>query len=379
MSSWAGQQLLNALDIRATGINPRLLDILHSKIKQFMVEFLVIGEADDGVVKPHVIFHLLLNPYNQNQEFTACRLSMEYEALGPTRDGGALTITGSNYQGSHRKATGSFGFVLTSAGKETTAKTLLNIILGRHSSQRQLGPLHGDLSQFDFNELQVAARTQSQMDGCRDWIAQAFTRFYLLGLITMCGQELQQTPALYEGQQVTYLNFNQHIPSRSATIQPAPFWFPDIIDKKFIMTPTAQHPTGVTIQPIKMWRGRFHDRTVTRQETVNVYNNNRSEHFTFCYNYTDSSRPSSAGGPSSGQPPSRGGGNGQTGTGSTPAGGASTAERGQPSWVSVMVSGKEKGVRDANARPDKNGWVPVYDRKKNAKGHYHLLQKVYKA
>lgn len=34
------------------------------------------------------------------------------------------------------------------------------------------------------------------------------TRFYLVGLLTRCEQELEATPALYEGQRVTNRNFN---------------------------------------------------------------------------------------------------------------------------------------------------------------------------
>lgn len=79
------------------------------------------------------------------------------------------------------------------------------------------------MTKFDIVEQQVDALVSSQMDGCRDWIAQAVTGFYLVGLLTLCGQELEATPAFYEGQQVTYRNFNELIPSGSNSIQPAPF------------------------------------------------------------------------------------------------------------------------------------------------------------
>lgn len=344
---------------------------------------------------------------------------MEYTGEGSNQDGGTLTLTGSNFTGSHLRATGAFGFVLTPKGRESTVKTWITALVGRYTNQLYPGPVQGDLSQFDFHELRVDAPTESQMDGCRDWIAQAFTRFYLIGLVTMCGQELEETPALYNGRQVTYLNFSRAIPSRAHAIQPAPFWFPDIIDKKFTMTPTAEHPTGVTIQAIRMWRSKFHDRSVIRQETVNVYNNNRSEHFTFCYNYIDPSRPGSTGGASAGRPPSRGqggsgpsssppsgaGGSAQTGkpntgrpsgsqptntsagggkpgNGGAPSTGASTGNDGTPSWVVVNVKGEVKGVRNVNAKPDKDGCVIVYDQKSPGripKGRYHLQKKVYQA
>lgn len=60
--SWEGTEILDALDPQTggRGIDRALLDILHSKIRQFRVEFLLIGKPTDGIVKPHVVFALTL-------------------------------------------------------------------------------------------------------------------------------------------------------------------------------------------------------------------------------------------------------------------------------------------------------------------------------
>ncbi|KAL1875813.1 hypothetical protein Daus18300_003004 [Diaporthe australafricana] len=345
------------------------------------------------------------------------------------------TDRGFDFGRSHIRATGSFGFVLTPAGKEATIKDLVNILYGHGTNPKYPGPINGDLTEFDFNEVIVNAPIESQMDGCRDWIAQAFTRFYLMGLVTLCGQALEDTPALYENQLVTYHNFNQAIPNRASPLQPAPFWFPGIIDKKFKMTPTKELPHGVTVEPIRMWRGRFHDRDVTRLETVNVCTSDMSQQFTFRYNYHEPSRPTSSGRPSGGPPPSRGpGGRSDSGGGSGSRGGSGSGGRSGPSsnsssgvtsgnrptgetksansggqqqphagtgarkvsgggttsgaapaapkaqsWISVKVDGVAKGMRDANAKPDQNGWVAVYDSQKQRKGYFNVKANVYKA
>ncbi|KAK7697170.1 hypothetical protein SLS64_013823 [Diaporthe eres] len=358
---------------------------------------------------------------------------MDYTGHGSTRNGGVLNLDAVTFTGSHLRATGSFGFVLTPAGKAAKVEYWIGILMGRHGRQRYPGPIAGDMTDFDFNPLRVNARVQTQMDGCRDWIAQAVTRFYLVGLVTLCGQELEVTPALYDGEPVTYLNFNATIPNRSDSIQPAPFWFPDIIDKKFVMTPTAQHPRGVTIQSVPMWRGKFYDSNVVRSETVNVYNGNMSEHFTFRYNYHELPRPGSASGRPGGSPPSQPppGGSGGSGAPSSSSSGGSGAKKptsvpnpGQPvgpprpsagagagastggnpgnrnqdsgtpsggkpqsgqaptvakkhAWVPVKIKGQDKGSRDENARPDKHGWVPVYSNKLHT-GHFNPKTQEYK-
>lgn len=345
---------------------------------------------------------------------------MEFLSEVAGSDEGILRIQAAGFAGSHRRATGSFGFVLTQDGRSTKVRDWIQVLRAHPSQQQRLGPMRGDLTVFDFTEQYVpGALMPEQMDGCRDWIAQAFTRFYIAGLVTLCGQELEQTPALYSGNQVTYLNFNQLIPSRANSVQPAPFWFPDIIDKNFVMTRTPQHPYGVTVQSLPMHRGTFHDRLVVRQETVTVFNRDGSQTYTFRYNYHNRSRPGSAsggpGGPPPPQPPGGGnggfgpsyyfppGGNGAGGStggpsyvnpGGPPPPGAGAGQAGwnqagsgapssrkpkpskkpaptvAPALVDVMYKGKYRGRCDKNAKPDKKGRVPVYlDNKPNGLFH----------
>lgn len=386
---WERDEILSTLRSPAPGAGATppddLIAILHSKLTQLRVEFLVVGSPEHGIVKPHVVFHFILQPCHQRQRFKQCRLSMEYTGDGSNQDGGELTLTGSGFIGSHHKATGSFGFVLTPSGRNATVGSWIKILLGLSQTQQFPGSIRGDLTVFDFNEVQVDAPTRQQMDGCRDWIAQAFTRFYLVGLVTMCGQDLQETPALYGGQPVTYLNFNQTIPSRATGIQPAPFWFPDIIDKKFTMSPDPQHSRGVKVEPIRMWRGRFHDRNVLRHEMVTIYSNDGSQTFNFRYNYHAPPRTGSSGGSSGGQTGGAGGSSGHPSSSSSGHGGGGSQPRATSNaaqaktWVSVKVNGKEKGVRDANARPDNNGFVLVYDTKKVKVGTYNPQTKVFKS
>ncbi|KUI62424.1 hypothetical protein VP1G_09545 [Cytospora mali] len=82
---------------------------------------------------------------------------------------------------------------------------------------------------------------------------------------------MSKVQIFYDDQEVEYLNFNQVLHRHEDPIDFAPFWFPDIIDKKFNMTPNAQYPYGVTIQSIPMWRGVFLDKSVVRHEKVIYY------------------------------------------------------------------------------------------------------------
>lgn len=304
---WQGNTIFAALrqaapDPRRARHPNRLVSIIHSRITRFRVEFLVVAD-EYGIVKPHVQFHLTLDPCHGMQEVTECRLSMKFLGEEVDNDVGELTLKASNFTGSHQRASGSFGFPLTQRGGSTKVRDWIQILRAHHSQQQLLNHhgIRGDLTGFDFTEQFVAgAIMPQQVDGCRDWIAQAFTRFHQVGLVALFGQELDDTPALYQNNEVRYLNFNQAIPNRSNYLQPAPFWFPDIIDKKFVARPTAEIPNAVRIQSLPMHRGRFHDATVVRQEIVIVSNMDGSDTYPFYYNYYNEA---SAGGPPGGPPP----------------------------------------------------------------------------
>lgn len=172
---WQGPRIINDLSSpapHARSANPdALLSVLNSTITQLRVDFLLIGDTGDGIVKPHVLLHLSLRPCHPRQEFTVCRLSMEYSGEGLNGNGSALTTNSARFHGSHHKATGSFGIVLTQTGRNTKVKDWPGVLMGRFSQQKYTGTIRGDMTKFDFVEQQVDALVSSQIDGCRDWIA----------------------------------------------------------------------------------------------------------------------------------------------------------------------------------------------------------------
>lgn len=304
--SWKRPEILEALksmESNPTSIcSDELFYIMNSTVTDLVVEFLLVGTPEHNIRKPHVIFHLTLKRYHEHQDSIGCLISMEYIGGGPHGTGGVFTIKSAEFPKSHTKATGAFGFAVTPTGKLFRVRDWVRVLLGRYNQQLQnsMG-IGGDMTEFDFKEV------QGHMDGCRDWITQAFTRFYLMNLVTLCGIEMKDTPALYKGEQeVIYLDFNKLIPKRMVGSREAPFWFPDIIDKRFSVTSPAQKPLVITIERIKMWRGRFHDPNVVRYELVKVLENS-STLFSIDYNYHPPSRPGSAGYPSGGglPPPNR--------------------------------------------------------------------------
>lgn len=279
--------------------------LLHSHVEELLVEFLAIRVENHKARKPHVVFHFNFRPFSQFQFYKACQLSMEFTADGSSGNGGEMFIKQRNFAVSHMSSTGSFGFSVKDLGKGVTFDFWLRTLLGRHKNPG----LRGDLTQYEFAEVENPEGGVNLMDGCRDWISQAFTRFYLAGLVNIFGRDLKETPALYEGHEVTYLNFEETVPKR-AKLGDDPFWFPDVIDKRFMMTPSTKVPAGVTVQSLPMWRGKFHDDRVIRYETLTIQNS-KGESFTFIYSYQGSVQPAvgplggggGSGGGSGGPPP----------------------------------------------------------------------------
>ncbi|KUI70891.1 hypothetical protein VM1G_06410 [Cytospora mali] len=404
---WEHDEILDTLGSAAPNPESKypdsLLCVLHSTVVKLMVEFQRVGEPQHEVVKPHVVFHLLLQPCHVRQVCQTCRLSMDYTAVGPNGVGGSLALKGADFIGSHRMATGSFGFVATLKGQEAKVQNWIKALLG-HYDQPPLypGSICGDMTEFEFTQVKNIKGAESQMDGCRDWIAQAFTRFYLAGWVALSGLEVAATPIFYNGQEVKYLNFNQVLPRHKGPIDFAPYWFPDIIEKKFTMTPSAQYPYGVTIQSIPMWRGTFLDKSVVRHEKVTCYRDGKPQH-TFHYKYLPLSRPGSAGDSSKGgipprgrpgnpgpsttipdrsrdlsasrssglNPPNTGAVRGNKNSGGGSESGKALSATQVRAWVKFSIQGEEI-LRDANERPKENGFVTIYDLNKHHIGHFNI-------
>ncbi|ROV97246.1 hypothetical protein VSDG_04752 [Cytospora chrysosperma] len=225
--------------------------ILLSRVEQLRVEFLRVGTPADNVVKPHVVFHVNLAPYSPDQEYRSFRISMQYEGGGDHGLSGVFRIIARSYITSSWKATGSFGFGITRQGKLVRVMDWVNAIRGRYNDPLvERHNLSGNIMGFDF----VATNERPAVDGCRDWIVQAFTRFYLLGFVNLWGVELGEAPALNQSAFPSYEDFNSAIPRGRfpALNMPDAFWFPDVIDKRFVHD--SSNSNRIRIQPIRMWR-----------------------------------------------------------------------------------------------------------------------------
>lgn len=367
MSSWNRSQILQGLEAiedaesKDKKYAPRseselqLGFILEANVTNLRVEFIP-NNTPAGLVDPRVIFQISLLGPGKGMPARQCQLSMEY--TGDT-DRGELTLKNSGFNGTSPDATAAFDFNLKRKGKRELFREWIRVLQAKSKNKALYSmAIAGDMTKFNFKQVTVNGRRQ--VEGTRDWIAQAFTRLYIEGMVDLRGTCLF-TSALNNYQVATYDNFN-----------PQDFRFQNIIDKTFRASPSKKKdaPPHVLVQEMPMYRGTFTDPRFYHHDKVKIYDESKTPQSEFRYNYEPLPAPAPAqaqAGPSGGQA-ARPGGNGPI----------VVAPPRPTEWLAVRLPGGVSLRRDANARADSHGYVSVYDSRGNRAGKFHPKKEVYK-
>ncbi|KAK0705723.1 hypothetical protein B0T21DRAFT_455259 [Apiosordaria backusii] len=161
-----GAQVYDGRDVEnASRSYPDLAWALQQRIRHFTVEFLASSET-----KPHVIFKVNLNAQKvagNRRVINAARVSMEAGEGAKTRDDncGVCQIKLCDYVTQTRIASAGFEFRVTNPN--FTLGDFMRLIIGRPDTDT-------DMRMFNFREVKGGA-----LDGCRDWVTQAFIRAYM--------------------------------------------------------------------------------------------------------------------------------------------------------------------------------------------------------
>ncbi|KAI6517765.1 hypothetical protein MCOR05_011455 [Pyricularia oryzae] len=235
----ADKSIYDSRDVLFAESFPELQTALRTRIHSLAVEFLDVGND----YKPHVVFMLVFKEKILNDNIAAARLSIE-NSLGIGT--GNCQIKLLSYNTRTERSTGfTFNFKpdpSSTRGRriQPTLLDFVHVINGQHSDL----PLQfsgSDLTAFNFVEVsgQPLGRSIDLWDGCRDWISQAFVRFYYLGWIEWeLGGILGKTDSFGPGGSV---RTHYEVFKRTDDNQPKIKWksaaFHDVIGLYF--TPTA--------------------------------------------------------------------------------------------------------------------------------------------
>lgn len=234
----------------------QLQERLDAQISQLFVEFLNYGD-----VLPHVIFRMTFT--RPVTGFHGAQLSLDLDGRVEDAVDGRFTLKFLKYLGRSHGASASFQFNWNGFSKDGYAVTLGDVLeLLRGSGEKYgLNPqLNTDITVFDFTMVDGPSR---HVDGCRDWLSQAFVRMNYVGWVGWKIVSITKAAEVRGGTRIP-----EEIPSQrpGEAVETRIDWstagFHDIIGKQFlpgnVVVRGGVEKREVLYHECKMENGLFH-------------------------------------------------------------------------------------------------------------------------